>query len=136
MVGVNHRHLESTRRDRATLVHADDLDAGVAKLRLQPQRQLVNRDPSWLRRARDRQGIGVRDIARCRADVIEVAVRHEHQVALSDVGGGARRGGIAEPRIEDERLATGRAQLDARMSVPGEAAVGIGHRSRLPMLSA
>ncbi len=53
-------------------------------------------------------------------EVVAVAVGHEHHVADPDGVGRLRALRVAEPRIEQDRLAAGRLDLDAGMAVPGE----------------
>ena len=60
-----------------------------------------------------------------------MAVRDEHQVASAHGTLRLWRRRVAEPRIEQHDLAARRPQLDARVSVPGEAR-SVGHRSNPP----
>src|SRR5262245_65738224 len=59
------------------------------------------------------------------AHVVAVAVGHEHDVAAVDDVGRFRAQRVAEPRVEEDRRARARADLDAGMAVPGDRAGSI-----------
>ena len=89
----------------------------------QPETHLVNAWPGRSGSAGDRQGI---------AEVVEVSVGHEHEVAPID--GTRRLGaiGVGKPRIDEDRLAARSLDLVARMPVPREGRVTIETHAHLP----
>src|SRR5262249_33681096 len=54
------------------------------------------------------------------AEVVEMAVGDEQHVAAVDLVRALGRLRVAEPRVEDDGLATGRLQLAGAVPVPGE----------------
>jgi hypothetical protein len=112
--GVGHRHPQPVDRDRAALVHPDHPLGAVAEVLAQPQAQLVDRRPARAGPPGDRQGV---------PQVVEMAVRHEEDVAPVDRIGRLRALRVAEPGVDQDRLAARRPDLDAGVAVPGETRV-------------
>jgi hypothetical protein len=63
--------------------------------------------------ARDGQGIRVSDLPRGRADVVEMPVADQQDVAVVDRRHLLGRGWVTEPRVEQDDLAARRTQLEA-----------------------
>src|SRR5258706_10005796 len=120
VVGRDHRDPEAPGGDGAALVHPDDLDAGAGKPVLQPERELVDHRPGRLRPPGNRERVGIPNLPRCRSEMVVVAVAHEHQAAGGHVRGGLRARRVAEPGVEQDRLAAGGDDLDAGVAVPGD----------------
>ena len=66
------------------------------------------------------------------AEVVAVAVGHQHDVAGVDRVGGLGALRVAEPRVEQDGLAARRPDLDAGVAVPGERGVATETHDRAP----
>ncbi len=91
----------------------------------------MDRRPCRPRPLGDRDRVG-RTVA-TGAQVVEVTVGDEHDVAHIDVGGRPRAVRVAEPRVDEEGPAAGRSKLEAGMAVPGEGRVAVDSHEHLPV---
>ena len=88
-----------------------------------PQAHLVHARPRRAEPAGKRNGV---------AHMVEVAVGHQEQVAALDRIGRARALRVGEERVDDDRLAARRADLEAAVAVPGERRVAVERHAWTP----
>ena len=116
VLGVDQRDLDAVHLDGSALVGAHDL-VRVEAFRAEPDADLVVADDGGLGAARDLERV---------VDVVEVAVRDQHQVARVDGLQRLRRCRIAhDPGVDENLFALGALCLPGPVTDPGEADVTV-----------
>src|SRR5689334_13724583 len=98
MVRADHDDLEAGGFDRPALVHPDHALVAGRQATRQPETELMDAWPDRLEPALDREGV---------AEVIEMPMAHEQQIAAIDLVGLDRTVRVLEERIEHDRATAG-----------------------------